>query len=489
MNLESFRKTDSTAVSVVRVGNTFRVTHDYHPSVSPNLYEATVTIENTTDHDVNDVRYRRVMDWDVEPTAFNEFVTVVTIQGAERAKNVLWSSDDGFASANPLADPVKNFNWYDEPQCHGDPTVPNSDPHSCIGDFTDAGPDDHGALFDFGFGKLKPHEQVSFDIFYGAAGSEADADKALGQVRAEVYSYGQPNCPSFRCPDVNGPVDGKPNTFIFAFSKVGGETVKPPDTDADGVLDELDNCPFTANPKQEDANLDGIGDACSPPSLEHTTAGFLQAASVLLGDEPSLTDRLVRIVRFRLDAKLATDASELTDELVDSVVEAGLVSPLQAGALFADVMAQLDSTPPIVKVTFPAHDGQSGWFVRSPVTGTVTADDPSKVASIVCDGASVGTVAGVGTTGASAPLTVTGDGTHEVSCTATDAFGNTGAGPGSVPTATVAIDTAAPAVHVSLGTPDGKNGFFVHSPVVGVVTADEPVPPLGPLTALTGARS
>ena len=34
------------------------------------------------------------------------------------------------------------------------------------------------------------------------------------------------------------------------------------DTDGDGVSDDLDNCPATANPNQEDADGNGVGDAC-----------------------------------------------------------------------------------------------------------------------------------------------------------------------------------------------------------------------------------
>lgn len=45
--------------------------------------------------------------------------------------------------------------------------------------------------------------------------------------------------------------------------------VSPPrqDTDGDGVPDDVDNCPDTPNPFQDDSDSDGIGDVCdfNPP--------------------------------------------------------------------------------------------------------------------------------------------------------------------------------------------------------------------------------
>ena len=36
------------------------------------------------------------------------------------------------------------------------------------------------------------------------------------------------------------------------------------DDDADGILDETDNCPLLSNPVQADLDGDGFGDKCDP---------------------------------------------------------------------------------------------------------------------------------------------------------------------------------------------------------------------------------
>jgi hypothetical protein len=182
--LEGFVFDASTAKSTVRIGNTLRVTHFYHPSPTPNLYQVDVSIENISSAPV-DLRYRRVVDWDVEPTAFDEFVTLQ----AAGVPSIVFTSNNGFASPDPLSGP--------------------SDLGS-TGSFTDVGPMDQGALFDFNFGTLAAGATKGFRLFYGAAATEAEADAALQAVGAEAFSYGQPNTP-------DGPTLGTPNTFILAF--------------------------------------------------------------------------------------------------------------------------------------------------------------------------------------------------------------------------------------------------------------------------------
>jgi hypothetical protein len=103
----------------------------------------------------------------------------------------------------------------------------------------------------------------------------------------------------------------------------------------------------------------------------------------------------------------------------------------------------IDSTGPAVTITFPEPGGKNGWFVSSPVVGTVAATDASGVEALTCTGGTLGLVAG-----GTASLTVAGEGVHDVRCTATDGVGN-----GSDAAATVKIDTTAPAVTCSGNPP------------------------------------
>jgi type IV pilus assembly protein PilY1 len=199
MTVMSFVTTATTATSVVDVGGVFEVTHAFKPTADINLYEAVVTIKNISGAAVANTFYRRGMDWDIEPTAFDEFVTIA---GTAAATAVVQATDDGFCDVSPLS------------SCGF--IVPGG-----IGDFTDLGPEDHGATFDFNFGALGIDESVTFSIFYGAAPTEFAALSALAAVGAEVYSLGQ------SVDDPKGTRAGY-STFIFGFKGVGGVIIDPP---------------------------------------------------------------------------------------------------------------------------------------------------------------------------------------------------------------------------------------------------------------------
>jgi type IV pilus assembly protein PilY1 len=227
LSLVSFTSTASTATSITRVAPSdsqlLEVTHFYHPIAgTPNLYAVDVTIKNLTDKTIaaGDLRYRRVMDWDIGPTAFSEFVTIQGVPsalGIANGSNVRGTSRDGFSSADPLA----SMNRLLAPTA----CAPNN------ANFTDCGPDDHGALFDFEFAALDAGAELKFTTYYGAAGTEAGADLARSMVDGDasdveigLYSYGQANVDG-------GPTLGVPNTFIFGFGVSGGIFVPPPPSD------------------------------------------------------------------------------------------------------------------------------------------------------------------------------------------------------------------------------------------------------------------
>ena len=186
----------STAVIVVEsVDGNIRVTHSYEPSDSMCAMKGLVTIQNIGTNNFDQTIYRRVMDWDITPTHFNEYVTII---GTD-ADDLIYSSNNGFCSSDPLYSCSEIY--------------PNGTTNV---DFIDKGPADHGAIFDFDFGPLGPEEEINFNIFYGVAPGESTALQALNSIGAEVASLGQ---------NSNDPAEGSPHTFFFGFSGVGGDVI------------------------------------------------------------------------------------------------------------------------------------------------------------------------------------------------------------------------------------------------------------------------
>jgi len=189
--------------SIVRdTGNRVEVIHDYKPSISNKLYRVDVTITNIGMTPIGDLRYRRVMDWDIAPFTFDEFVEI----HVGVATNLVVATTDGFQSADPLSSPGPGV---------------GSPPTTLVSGSPDyfSGPTDQGALFDFKFGSLAPGETKTFTIFYGATETRLTALNALSIVGAEVYSLGLPRTSTGEAA-VNGP-----HAFIFAFKGVGGTPI------------------------------------------------------------------------------------------------------------------------------------------------------------------------------------------------------------------------------------------------------------------------
>jgi hypothetical protein len=154
---------------------------------------------------------------------------------------------------------------------------------------------------------------------------------------------------------------------------------------------------------------------------------------------------------FGTDAFMANLAAGTGGQTFDGRSGGGVAQALLAAITTIVTTPPSDTTPPAVTVSFPAPPGGQGGFFnagQTPVVGSVTATDAGTVAGITCtdsaDGLTIGLLEGGGTGTASRSLSVSGDGQHDITCTATDGAGNDGAEAGSANTETVKIDTASP---------------------------------------------
>ena len=189
LELVSFTSDGVEADSIVRIGGEIEVRHRFRPAVGdPSLYVIDLTVTNLASVDATYI-YRRVIDWDVPPTEFEDYVTV-----AGSAPELVRVNNDGFGHPDPLVDPAL------DPQV--EPFVE--------GPFTDLGVFDHGAMIDVSLGTVAPGQSRTVLLFYGATADEASALSSLSAVGASVYSLGQPSSP-------DGPTLGVPNTFIFGY--------------------------------------------------------------------------------------------------------------------------------------------------------------------------------------------------------------------------------------------------------------------------------
>ena len=171
-----FGSTTTTATSTISLaGAPLKITHAYGVSLAPNIFQGNVTLTNTGTETLEDVVYRRAMDWDVPPTEFSEYVSHYGVASnlESMGGNIRYASDNGFASSDPQ-----------EPAGSIDFSTINTD-------FVQSGPNDHGSVFDFSFGSLAPGASRIFNIFYGAAATLQAAKDSIAKLNPTVWSFGQ----------------------------------------------------------------------------------------------------------------------------------------------------------------------------------------------------------------------------------------------------------------------------------------------------------
>ena len=92
--------------SVVDLPGYLRITHDFALATeTPDLFRVNVTIENISGALIEDVRYTRTFDWDVEPDTYQD---IVTVQGTGSTGTLLNSTNNGFNNSGPVRLPVHN---------------------------------------------------------------------------------------------------------------------------------------------------------------------------------------------------------------------------------------------------------------------------------------------------------------------------------------------------------------------------------------------
>jgi hypothetical protein len=341
LQLVSFASTPTTATSVVDVlrggSPALRVTHAFVPSPqTPNLYQIQITLENLTADTLTNVRYERLMDWDVEPTPFSEFVTIN--RGSTPPSDLIYSDDNGFGDNLPFS-----------PKTGGNGPL---DPSTVNANYVDKGPADHGARFTFDFGSLAAGEDKQFFLFYGASGTELEADAAVSAAALEMFSYGQPNT-------TGGPDLGTPNTFIWGFRAVGGAPVIPPT--------------LTLSPKTD---INTVGDSHTVTAELRDSAGNpVPGAPIVFEVTGANTASGTDTTDADGKATFTYTGTTAGDDLITACLDGNASRACDAGEITDtaaktwEAGAPVDTTKPSCKLTAQGTDGSGKKYIE------VTAED------------------------------------------------------------------------------------------------------------------
>ena len=191
------------------------VTHVYGPTsgtTNPNLFQALVTITNISGGTLTDVRYRRIMDWDMMnnlTTVYTDMVGVASSYASTYTPKVFDACDNGGSWYSITPDPTI--------ACKPAPLPVSASTHvdyAGIGGTISNQTTNLGASFTFQFGDLLCNESAVFYIYYGAGTSRTAISSALNTVGASIYSLGY---------DINYPTIA----FGFGFKGVSGSAVAP----------------------------------------------------------------------------------------------------------------------------------------------------------------------------------------------------------------------------------------------------------------------
>lgn len=120
-----------------------------------------------------------------------------------------------------------------------------------------------------------PHKTNPGACGCGVADADANSDGVPDCLLVDLCpadpNKTQPGACGCGTPDTDSDNDTVPDCF----DRLPGQNDLA-DSDGDGVITLLDNCPTVVNPDQADANNDGLGDACTPPAAPSPLPGVEQ---------------------------------------------------------------------------------------------------------------------------------------------------------------------------------------------------------------------
>jgi hypothetical protein len=143
----------------------------------------------------------------------------------------------------------------------------------------------------------------------------------------------------------------------------------PLDSDSDGVLEAVDNCPTAANPDQQDSDGDGQGDACD---ADDDGDGLPDAVEALLGTNPLATDT---------DGDGKVDSSDSCQKIA-AATDDGCPAPpapqAPGGSPAPGGEKPSDRTAPLCAISGVKKTIKRKAFLKG-VAATVTCDEPATV--------------------------------------------------------------------------------------------------------------